>query len=46
MIYELIISDEAKVHLIEWRKSGQKKTLKKIADLFTELKEHPKTGTG
>ena len=46
MIYELILSDEAKVHLNEWRKSRQKKTLKKIADLFTELQEHPKTGTG
>lgn len=46
MIYQLILSDEAKDHLIEWRKSGQKKTLKKIADLFTELQEHPKTGTG
>lgn len=46
MIYQLILSDEAKDHLIEWRKSGKKKTLKKIADLFTELQEHPKTGTG
>ena len=46
MIYQLILSDEAKDHLIKWRKSGQKKTLKKIADLFTELQEHPKTGTG
>lgn len=46
MIYQLILSDEAKDHLIEWRKSGQKKTLKKIADLFTELQEHTKTGTG
>lgn len=46
MIYELILSDEAKVHLNEWKKSGQKKTLKKIADLFTELQEHPTTGTG
>ncbi len=46
MIYQLILSDEAKAHLIEWKMSGQKKTLKKIVDLFTELQEHPKTGTG
>jgi toxin YoeB len=46
MIYELILSDEAKAHLIEWRMSGQKKTLKKIADLLMELQEHPRTGTG
>lgn len=46
MIYELILSDEAAAHLIEWRNSGQKKTLKKILDLFAELKEHPRTGTG
>jgi toxin YoeB len=46
MIYELILSDEAKAHLVEWRMSGQKKTLKKIADLFMELQKHPRTGTG
>ena len=46
MIYELILSDEAKEHLKEWKKSGQKKTLKKIADLLAELREHPRTGTG
>ena len=46
MIYELILMPEASKHLKEWRKSGQKKTLKKIADLFEELRLHPKTGTG
>lgn len=30
----------------EWKKSGQKKILKKIADLFSELRAHPTTGTG
>ncbi len=44
--YELILSDQAIGHLKEWKKSGQKKTLKKIEDLFRELQEHPKTGTG
>lgn len=33
MIYELILTPEAVKHLKEWRKSGQKKTLKKISDL-------------
>jgi len=46
MIYELLLSDEANAHLKEWQKSGQKKILKKIADLLAELKEHPTTGTG
>ncbi len=46
MTYELILSDEAAKHLTEWRKSGQKNTLKKILNLFEELREHPTTGTG
>lgn len=46
MTYELILTPEAELHLKEWKKSGQKKTLKKIADLLEELKTHPTTGTG
>lgn len=46
MIYELILQPEAEQHLEEWKKSGKKKILKKIADLFSELREHPTTGTG
>lgn len=46
MTYELILMPEAQQHLKEWRKSGQKKTLKKIVDLFEELRQHPTTGTG
>lgn len=46
MSYQLILMPEAERHLEEWRKSGQKKTLLKIAALFEELREHPKTGTG
>ncbi len=37
---------EALRHLEEWKKSGQKKILKKILDLFSELREHPTTRTG
>ncbi|MBD5280239.1 MAG: Txe/YoeB family addiction module toxin [Bacteroides sp.] len=46
MTYELILVPEAEQHLLEWKKSGQKKILKKIADLFEELRLHPTTGTG
>jgi toxin YoeB len=46
MSYRLILQPEAERHLKEWRLSGQKKILKKIADLFAELVEHPRTGTG
>ncbi len=46
MRYKLILMPEAERHLDEWRKSGQKKTLLKIAALFEELCEHPTTGTG
>lgn len=46
MSYQLILMPEAERHLEEWRKSGQKKTLLKIASLFEELREHPTTGTG
>ncbi len=46
MIYELILTPEAERHIEEWKRSGQKKTLKKIGDLFEELRQHPKTGTG
>lgn len=46
MTYELILMPEAERNLKEWRKSGQKKTIKKIADLFEELRLHPTTGTG
>ncbi len=31
MTYELILMPEAAKHLVEWRKSGQKKTLKKTS---------------
>ena len=46
MRYKLILMPEAERHLKEWRKSGQKKILLKIAALLEELCEHPTTGTG
>lgn len=46
MSYVLVLQPIAERHLAEWRKSGQKKILKKIVALFEELQEHPTTGTG
>lgn len=46
MRYFVDLSKEAKNHIVEWRKSGQKKILAKIEVLLSELAEHPKTGTG
>ena len=46
MTYLLILTPEAQKHLETWSKSGQKKTLEKIAKLLEELTLHPKTGTG
>ena len=46
MIYNIILTEEARQQLKEWQKSGQKKTLNKIADLIEELRHHPTTGTG
>lgn len=41
MTYELILLPEAERHLMEWSKSGQKKTLIKIATMWDELRHHP-----
>ncbi len=46
MIYNVVLTEEARQQLKEWQKSGQKKTLNKIADLIEELRHHPTTGTG
>jgi toxin YoeB len=46
MIYNLLLTEKAESQLSEWKKSGQKKSLKKILSLLNELREHPRTGTG
>lgn len=46
MTYKLVLTPQAQKHLKEWGKSGQKKTLEKIAKLLEELTFHPMTGTG
>ena len=46
MSYKIKLTAEAEKHLAQWRKSGQTKTLQKIASLLEELQTHPTTGTG
>ena len=46
MIYKIVLAEEAEKQLMLWRKSGAKKDLQKILNLFEELKSHPRTGTG
>ena len=46
MKYDIEFSIEAKEDIERLKKSGDKKLLKKLLVIVTELKEHPKTGTG
>ena len=46
MEYTVLLSESAKAELSIIKKSGDKPTLKKIANLLIELREHPRTGTG
>jgi toxin YoeB len=44
--YKIALSDQAKLHLSEWKKSGQKIVLKKIERIFIELSNTPFSGIG
>ncbi|HHV40430.1 MAG: Txe/YoeB family addiction module toxin [Bacteroidales bacterium] len=46
MSYSLVISERVRKDLELHKKSGDKRLVKKIYTLFTELAEHPTTGTG
>ncbi|KAA6349823.1 Toxin RelK [termite gut metagenome] len=46
MSYKLHLSDRAGKERDEYKRSGDRKKLEKIALLFDELEEHPTTGTG
>jgi toxin YoeB len=46
MSYTLKLTNDAMEDIKELKKAGDKTTLKKLAVLFDELAEHPKTGTG
>lgn len=46
MAYVVYLSEQAKTELATIKRSGNKKTIKKIANLLIELQEHPRTGTG
>lgn len=41
MMYEIVLSDEAKADFVRHKTSGQKKLLSKIGTFVEELKEHP-----
>ena len=45
MAYVVYLSEQAKTELATIKRSGDKKTIKKIANLLIELQEHPRTGT-
>lgn len=44
--YKIAITDRAKEHLSEWKKSGQLKALRKIQRIFIELSDTPYSGVG
>lgn len=46
MAYVVFLSEAAQQQLAIIKKSGDKPTLKKIANMLIELQEHPRTGTG
>lgn len=46
MSYIIEITPEAQSDIEKFKKSGEKKILTKINDLFNELREHPTVGTG
>lgn len=46
MMYQIKFTEEALKDIERLKKSGNKSDLKKLADLFLELQEHPYIGTG
>lgn len=46
MAYVVLLSEAAKAELAVIKRSGDKATIKKIANMLVELQEHPRTGTG
>ncbi|MDR0974016.1 MAG: Txe/YoeB family addiction module toxin [Prevotellaceae bacterium] len=46
MTYKLVFTKNAYTDIERLRKSGDKKTLEKLDNLLTELRQHPRSGTG
>ena len=46
MAYVVLLSEQSKTELAAIKKSGDKATIKKIANMLVELQEHPRSGTG
>ena len=46
MIYDIELTEDAIADIEKFKKSGDIKTLRKIDQLFNELRNHPTNGTG
>jgi toxin YoeB len=46
MTYQIKFTEAALKDIERLKKSGNKSVLKKLAQLFLELQQHPRTGTG
>ena len=46
MKYRIKLAPNAKLHLLQWKQTGAVSVLNKLATLFSELENHPMTGTG
>jgi len=44
--YTLDFTKKAEVHIKKLKKLGDKAIVKKLEELFHELRKHPRTGTG
>jgi len=44
--YKIALSEQARVHLLEWKNSGQLIALRKIERIFIELSNNPFSGIG
>lgn len=46
MSFAVLLTESAKAELATIKHSGDKATIRKIANMLVELQEHPRTGTG
>ena len=44
--YKIALSDRARIHLSDWKRSGQLTSLRKIEKIFNDLSNTPFTGIG
>jgi len=46
MIYQIVLKKSVQEHIVAHKRSGNVALCRKIANLFLELTEHPRHGTG